>query len=117
VSFDPLNLSAGTLRHVITVQAPSTVAGPLGLDPTAWVTVLTTRASIQSITSKQLFQSGSFTAQVTHQIIIRYPGAGIIQPNQRITSGDNVYVVQAVDNVGERNRVVKILAMELNGVS
>jgi SPP1 family predicted phage head-tail adaptor len=116
---DPTQLQAGTLRHSISITAPSATRDAAGQPVSTWNTVLTTRAAIQSTTTlsyKELIQSGEQSSQATDVVTIRWPGANVaIESGMRVTFGDNVYLVQAVDNVLRRNRVVKLYCMVIDG--
>jgi SPP1 family predicted phage head-tail adaptor len=112
----PLSLPAGSLRHSISFEKRSTTTDSFGQPIESWNSVLTTRAAIDMATEKELYQTGLITSQVTHIITIRWPGILVsVTPGMRIRFGSHVYTVQAVDNVSERNRVVRIFALELNG--
>jgi SPP1 family predicted phage head-tail adaptor len=116
MSFDPLYINPGELRHTVTIQAPDT-ADPdaYGQSTTNWKSLLTTRAKIESTDSasyKDSFAQNAIAAQSTDLITIRWPGASIVvAPGQRVIFGDNLYLIQSVDNVLHRNRKVRLATM------
>jgi len=116
---DPLIIQAGTLRHLISILAPSSTRDAAGQPISTWTTVLTTRASIVNSTPgayKQPFAGNILAAESTDFITLRYPAVDI-QPGMRVAFGDNLYIIQAVDNVQRRNRVLILAAMVLDGDS
>lgn len=114
---DPLALAAGELRHQAVIQAPSAQRDSMGQPTTSWNAVLTTRAKVEATTERQLYQNQQFTSQVTHIVSLRWPGAAVsIAPGMRVViNGAHTYQVQACDNLFERNRVLRLMCLELNG--
>lgn len=115
---DPTQLQAGQLRHSITVTSASTTRDAAGQPVSTWDTVMTTRAKIESTTGgayKELIQSGVISSQTTDVMTIRWPGSSVdLKSGMRVLFGDNTYLVQAVDNVLRRNRVVKLYCMAID---
>lgn len=117
---NPLALDAGVLRHQITIQSQSTAQDPETGEPSqVWNHVLTTMAAISTASSREMYQTGAagqFVAQVTHIVKIRWPGASImIAGGMRVTLGTRTFAIQTVENVQERNRVVNLMCLEVNG--
>jgi head-tail adaptor len=117
MAFDPLYLLSGDLRHKVTIQQPSTTRDAAGQPVSTWITVLTTRAKIEGTTSntyKELVQDGAIASQATDVFTLRWPGSSIdLKPGMRVLFGDNTLLVQAIDNVLRRNRVVKLFCMAI----
>jgi head-tail adaptor len=118
---DPLYLQPGTLRHIITIQKVSTTRDASGQPVSVWTTVLTTRAKQEGTTSntyKELVQDGAIASQATDVFTIRWPGSSIaLKPGMHILRGGNTYIVQTLDNVLGRNRVVKMICMSIDSDS
>lgn len=116
---NPLAVSAGQLRHQISIQAQSTAQDPdTGEPASVWNTTLTTWAQIETLTAREAYQAGAsqFVAQVTHMVTIRWPGASVrIAGGMRVLFGERMFMIQAVDNVQERNRLLKLACLEVNG--
>jgi SPP1 family predicted phage head-tail adaptor len=112
---DPLIIPPGTLRHSITILAPSAVGTTFGGSGTTWTPVITTRASLQQIAAKSVYQTGALSTQVTHKLRMRYSRAATIKPGYQVTYSTHTYRVVNVDNVEERNRVIELLLLEVNG--
>lgn len=120
-SFDPLIIDPGTLRHSISIQAATTTRDAAGQPSATWANVLTTRASIESTTTiayKSSFSGNALASEATDVVTLRWPGPDvIIEPSQRMIFQDNTYLIQAVDNVKRRNRVLRLACMVIDGDS
>ena len=120
-SSDPLYIDAGSLRHSIQIQAPSSTRDAVGQPVSTWNVVLTTRAKIENTNSrtfKESFSNNALASQSTDVLTIRWPGAAVdLKPDMRVIFGDNTYLVQAVDNVLRRNRKVVLACVVIDGDS
>lgn len=116
---DPLALDAGRLRQVVQLQAQTmTPDAETGEPSQAWETVLETRAEIRTASSKEAYQAQQFSAQVSHVVTIRWPGQSpVIRGGMRVQFGSRYFTLQYPDNVLERNRVLQLYCMEINGVA
>lgn len=115
VNRNPLALSAGQLRHEIRIQKQDTTTDEAGGDSTTWVTVLAALAGIETLSLREVYQSAQFASQVTHRITMRYPGEVGIGPGMQVLFGTKRYLIQGIDNVQERNRVLLLTVQEING--
>ena len=116
--FDPLFIAAGDLRHSVRIEAPSATQDAFGQPSSTWTTVLTTRASIQTLTPRETNENGNLVSQVVHQIKIRYPGRDIrIVSGQRVVGDTQTYRIQAVDDVQNRHRVLRLLCVVIDEAS
>lgn len=118
---DPLIIPSGALRNAIRIEAPSgpqdSFGQPSDDDP---VTVLSCFAAIETMSTKEQFQSG-FVSEVVHRISIRWPGPSVaIRADMRVVVDPvlggtaSVYLIQAVENVQQRNRVVRLTCLEID---
>jgi SPP1 family predicted phage head-tail adaptor len=118
---NPLALDAGALRYQVSIQVQSSTQDEMGGPVAAWTPVLKTWAAIATSSQREVYQSGAgaqFVAQVTHRVQIRWPGAVLgIAGGMRVAFGDRLFQIQTVENVQERNRVLNLLCLEINGVS
>lgn len=81
--------------------------------------MLTTRADITTLTTNEKYQAQQFTSEVSHRIKFRWPGAdATLKPGYQIlfagAGANHTYIVQAIENVEERNRLMSVLALEIN---
>jgi head-tail adaptor len=120
---DPLIIPSGALRNAIQIQAQGPKqdsSGQPSNDPTNWSTVLSCFAAIETENMREIYQDG-FVSQVVHRITIRWPGPTVpILANMRVVVDpvpgglSSVYEVQAVENVQQRNRVVRMTCLEID---
>ncbi len=114
---NPLVIPTGSKRNQISIQAQSTTQDDTGGEVQVWNTVLTVLAAMATVSSREMYQPPGFTAQVTHLVSIDYPGNSIpVAGGMRVLFGTRTFVIQTVENVQERNRVLKLLCLEINGV-
>lgn len=118
---DPLVIPSGMLRNVIEIQSQGGTQDSFGQPSDAdWSTVLTCFAAIETMSTKEQFQEG-FVSQVVHRISIRWPGASLpILANMRVIVNPvrggtaSVYQIQTVENVQQRNLVVRMTCLEID---
>lgn len=111
---DPLVLNPGDLRHLVTISAPTPHVGTFAPVSDKWTLVLTTRAALKQITAKTMYQTGAILTQASHTLRMRYTPTSI-KPGYQVTYSTKTYRVVNVDNVLERNRVLELLLLEING--
>lgn len=120
MALDPTLLQAGELRIPITITAPSSTRDAFGQPVNTWNTVLTTRAKVESTTGlayKERIQNNVISSEATHLVTMRWPGSSVqIATGMRVLFNDKALLIQAVDNVLERNRVVRLICQEIDGV-
>jgi SPP1 family predicted phage head-tail adaptor len=114
---DPLSLPAGLLRNPVLIQAQSMTQDAVGGPLTAWTTVLSCFAGISTMSSREVYQTAQFVSEVTHRVTIRWPGPSVsIQGGMQVVFGSRIFKIQNVENVQERNRVLYLMCVEINGV-
>lgn len=115
-----LPIDPGELRSKVTILAPPASPdsfGQVSQSNGAWTNVGTFWARIRVAGARELYQAGAMTSQVTHVIEMRWPGSSVsIAAGMRATSGGHTYLIQAPENVDERNILLELLVLELNGV-
>lgn len=118
-NINPLVIPPGYCRHQVTIQSKDTTQGGGG-DPTeTWTSVLTVLAGITTRTQREAYQTGAvsqFVEQVIQIVTIRYPVPDVtIAGGMRVVFGSRLFIVQSADNVQERNRVLNLTCLEVNG--
>jgi head-tail adaptor len=120
---DPLVIPSGALRNAIQVQSQSTTQDGFGGEIATWSTVLNCFAAIETMRTGEQFQEG-FVSRVVHLITIRWPGPSIpILASMRVVvdpvpgGQSSMYLVQSVENVQQRNRVVRMTCLEINSAT
>lgn len=113
---DPLAIPSGAMRSQVEIQQQAPTPDSAGQPQAAWTTMWTTPAAISTLSMREVYQTAQFAAQVTHRITVRWPGNSIaIVGGQRVAFGSRIFQVQTVENVQERNRVLHLLCLEING--
>lgn len=102
------------LRHLVTIRKPVPAKGGFGSTPSGSPTLVRTAyASIEAIRLNERYQSGSFTAELTHEIIVRWTPAQITA-GMEVVFGQQVYKIQGVDNIQMRNILIKLECLAIN---
>jgi len=106
---DPLAINAGDLRHAITILQVSTSVGDAGSEVT-WIPFLTNvRAAINPMNGTDIIRSGQDVSQTYITITIRYqPG---VLGQMRVQANNGTYVICSIQNILERNRVLKLTCL------
>jgi len=100
----------GLLRARIVLQRESPVAQGGGSYAVNWVDVANLWAQIEPVSGREVLQEVRLESRVTHRIILRYRSD--VNAGMRVVWGARVFSVQAVINLGERDRFTQLLAME-----
>jgi head-tail adaptor len=115
-------IDPGKKRHKIDIQAQSSIQDTFGQQINTWSTTLCCYAAIETISTKEQFQDG-FVSQVVHMISIDWPRGISILANMRVIvhpiagPNANVFEIQAVENVQQRNLVVRLTCLEINNAT
>lgn len=111
-----LSIQPGDLRHAITILAPSTAADAYGRSvvPQTWSTVRVTRAAIYTAGGRETSQASQLISDVSHVLVMRYT-PDVIAAGYRVQFGTRIFTVQYAENVLERNRVLQLYCLEVDG--
>lgn len=110
------SIRAGELCHQVEIQQPQYVAGPAGmsLTPSSWTTVRTAMAAIYTAGGRETSMASQIVSDVSHVVKVRWTAA-VVKANYRVVFGARTMQVQYVENVLERNRVLVLYCLEVNG--
>lgn len=106
---------AQRLRKVVTLQSQSTTLDSYGGNTGSWATVATVRAGIEPIGGTEAARNGQNVAEQTTRIVMRYR-AGVV-PQMRIVWGSAIYIILAVANRDEANRLLELTCKTGGGES
>ncbi len=104
-------MRAGALNKKIVFQGTTSVPNGLGEKVARKVDVLTTWASIQTISGKEQFLSNQNYATLSHKLRCRYSDK--INKKQTIKYKDREFEILAVLDIFEKNREFEILVKEV----
>ena len=116
----PQVVDVGGLNSRVQIQQQTTAQDKFGQEQQVWTPVYTAWASISVQNSQLLYQTAEFVSKVTHRITLRWTSSIVIKPNMRVvyteatTGVVHTYNVEALLNADQRNRILVILAYELN---
>ncbi len=110
------SINPADLRHQIAIQSLTSTPDAFGQPQQTWSTILTANGRVTTATKQlELLQAGALSSQVTHVVTLRYPAAVEIQAGMRVVYGTHYYKIQAVDNFDDRNVLLNLLCLEING--
>ncbi len=100
----------GMLRHRIILESAAVTPDGGGGESLVWQPVATLWAAIRPLSGRERFSAGEFSAQVSHEIILRYR-AGVL-PAMRFRKGSRIFEIRAVMDENERRRRLRVLCEE-----
>ena len=108
-------MRAGPLRHQITLQrrsrAGDTFGDSRGTD--TWTDLATVRADVRPLRGREFFEAQQVKSEVTHKVVMRYcSDLADLSPKDRIKFGTRYLDILSVLNMGERDRVIEVMARE-----
>ena len=110
---------AGAARHEARIEKRDDAAvdnfGDPSDDPSSWESIADVWLSIKPLNGRELLIARQISAEVTHEIEMRYIGS-FKQSNTRIRLKDSDRVFEPIEpprNIEERNRVLKFMAKEI----
>lgn len=104
-------MRAGALNKKIVFQRTTSVRNGLGEEVEQKVDVLTTWASIQTISGKEQFLSNQNYATLSHKLRCRYSDK--INQKQTIKYKNREFKILAILNIFEKNKELEILVEEV----
>lgn len=114
---DPLVINPGELRHLVTIESPVYAADSLGavsVTPTSWSAVRSPFAAIYTAGGRETSQASQIVSEVSHVVKVRWT-SDVIKANYRVVFGSRTFTIQYVENVLERNRVLLLYCLEVDG--
>src|SRR5262249_1815050 len=104
-------LDPGKMVHWVTVMQETPVADISGTS-TVWSSFVSCWAQIDAIRGSDVLKSGQDTTQLFLTVKIRWQ-TGIL-PKMRVqTASGSTFIIQAVENIGERNVVLVLNCIAL----
>jgi SPP1 family predicted phage head-tail adaptor len=100
----------GRMRHRITIQRRAITFNDLGEPVETWSDWKRIWASVEPLSGREYFSSAQAQAEVTHRIRMRR--ADGFTTTDRIVFNDRVFEVDSIQNIGERNKELVVMAVE-----
>ena len=115
---DPLVVRPGELRRLVEIQAPVYAGDARGgsITPASWSAVCSANAAIYTAGGRETSQASQIVSEVSHVVKIRWPGV-IVKANYQVVFNGRIFTVKYVEDVLERNRVLLLYCLEVNGGS
>ncbi len=106
-------MRAGTLRNIVTVQAPGGARDAVGDVVTSWTDVANVPASIEPLTGREAMIAAQKQSSTTHRITIRYSSdVAALAASWRILWGARAFDITERRNLDERNRTLELICTE-----
>ena len=106
----PRALSAGHLRHRITIQTGGRTGDGRGGVTKAWTTHAAVWARVQPVSAREAFAAGQLQGAITHRITLRFTSG--VTTAMRVSWGSRVLRVIGVRNPGEDDRLLELDCVE-----
>ncbi len=111
-------IDPGRLNSQIQIATQNVSQDGYGQPLTAWNVYLTTWAEIRLLAGREMYQTGEFSSDVQYKITLRYPSPGItVHVGDRIFSGNDVYVVEVINDISTREVLMELNCLQINGSS
>lgn len=104
---------AEELRHSLSVESVTDTRNAESGDiDQVWTSILETRAALNPLTGREIFDRDQTHAEQTHRIVFRDPHTVTITPKMRGKVGSRVFEFLSAMDLGERNEWIVIRAKE-----
>lgn len=111
-------ISAGRLRHLITVQSSTSSGDSYNQPRLTWSDApspgATFRAEVRPLSGREAADAKQVSAEATHQVTMRHPGFKIT-PKHRVLFDGRKFNIKSALNVGERDVEWRLLCQEALG--
>lgn len=102
-----VGVDPGRLRHFVAVQQDAGTRSASGDWAENWEALFNAHASIEPLSGSELYFANQVQDTLTHKVIMRYDSR--LQPKHRLVEGSNVYHIERVIDLGDRQEWVELL--------
>ena len=102
----------GTLRHLLTIEAPTATANDYGEPVEGWATFAQVYGSREDLTGREALMAQQIASDVTTRFTMRHL-AGVTS-KMRIRTADVVYGIESVQDPDGRNRQLVLMAKRVS---
>lgn len=103
-------MRAGKLRTRLEIFKNTPTTDEFGHDVESWKSIGFAWCSLMRLTGRELVEAKQIREDVSHKITTRYDSR--LTTKHRLELGSRVFEFASVDNVGERNEQLEIIAIE-----
>jgi SPP1 family predicted phage head-tail adaptor len=103
-------VSAGNLRHLVTLEIPSATPDGAGGQSMVWQTLVQVWAEITPLAAEEITSADQVEARATHRIRIRWRSD--VTAAMRVRLGARLFAIRGVTDQGERGRYLVLLCEE-----
>ena len=104
-------MRAGQLRHYVALQRATVTRDAHGGTVHTWATYANVWAAIEPQSGDEPVTAEAPQAVTTHNVRIRYNSS--VKPTDRLAHGSRVLEINAILNIDERNREMRLLCGEV----
>ncbi len=105
-------MRAGPLRNAVNVQKYTITLDTMGQEVVSYTPLQDIRASINSVTGKEMYMNERLINEVTHKIEIRYNASLNLNPKDRLVFKTRNFDIVSVINWNETNDRLVVLCTE-----
>jgi SPP1 family predicted phage head-tail adaptor len=106
-------MSAGRLRHRITIEEKAQAPDGVGGFSETWQTFATVWAEVKPLRARERFFAEKIESSITHLVKLRFRFG--IDPEMRIMHGGRTLKILGIVNVEERNQWLELSCEEVSG--
>ena len=107
-------ISAGELRHRVTLESPPTTPDAVGWPAGGWTARGAVYAAIEPISGREAYLAAQRQAATTHIVKMRYSSiVAALDETWRLKYGTRIFQVEQRLNLGECNRELELRCIEI----
>lgn len=103
-------IQAGKLRHLVTIENPTSAIDATGKMTETWTAAEGAWVAIAPVNKVDEWRNSQTQVKATHRIQMRYTSA--LTANSRLKWGDRYLHISKIRNIDERNTELEIFAWE-----
>ena len=103
-------MRAGRLRHQVVIQTPTETNDSQGQAIKSWGTFATVHAAVEPMSGREYFGASQINADTSTKITIRWLSG--ITAKMRVSYDSKLYNIEAIRNIGERDRQIELMCSE-----
>ena len=104
-------VTAGRMRHRVTIQEPVVARNGYGEAITTWTAVATVWASVEPISGREYFAAEHMQSEITHRVKLRYRSG--ITSEMRVLYGTRLLRIESVIDWRERREELHLMCQEV----